>query len=227
MSEGFQFLDIIFLAMVAGFIVLRLKGVLGRRTGNERPPREGSQRQYEVDKKDDNVVPLDQRLTKTPEAAVPGAMAESPLQATLTRIMVADRNFSVDSFIEGSCAAYGMIVTAFAEGDKEALRGLLDDQVYNDFSAVIDRRAEQNQTASVEFEGETKADLVSATLTGKVAQITVKFVSDLIRATQDADGNMVDGHPSLAREVTDVWTFSRTLQDRNPNWYLVSTRGAD
>lgn len=232
MNEGFQFLDIIFLAMVAGFIALRLRGVLGRRTGNERPPRNPQdRRRFDADSNEDNVVALDNGRTDQEKAPRQDADADadegSSLQATLTRIMVADRSFSVASFIGGARAAYRVIVTAFAAGDKATLNDLLNDQVCDDFSNAIDKREKQNQTAMAEIEEETSTELVGATFNGKVARVTIEFVSRLIRATKDSDGELVEGHPTLAQDVTDIWTFSREVKDSNPNWLLVSTRGAD
>lgn len=224
MKEGFPFLDIIFLAMVAGFIALRLRGVLGRRTGHERPPRNAEdKRRYETEETQEKVVQLAPHAAADPTGVEEG----TPLAAVLTRLMVVDRKFTVESFLEGARAAYRMTVTAFADGDTETLRGLLDDQVYDDFASAIELRAKRDQTATADFEGETKAEIARAALDDGVAQVTVEFVSHLVRATRDQDGAVIDGHPTLAREVTDIWTFSRTIKDRNPNWALVSTRGAD
>jgi len=225
MSEGFQFLDIIFLAMVAGFIALRLRGVLGRRTGHERPPQEANpRRRYEVEKGKDNVVQMDPGQGDVLDLDVE---ADTEGRGAITRMMVEDRNFSVDQFLEGARAAYRMIVIAFADGDKQALKTLLDDQVYDNFTTIIDRREQSGQSATADIEGDTKAEIAGANYDSGIAEITVKFVSNLIRVTRDEDGAVIDGHPTLAREITDIWSFKRDLRDRDPNWLLVSTRGAD
>ena len=227
MSEGFPFLDIIILAMVAGFIALRLRGVLGRRTGHERPPNEvQDRRRYEAEDPNENVVPLEPRTDPAARDSI-GDGDGSPLEAVLTRLMVADRSFTIESFVEGAGAAYRMIVIAFAEGDSDTLKKLLSEQVYNDFNSAIENRAEHNQTASAEFEGDVKAEIVDAAFDGQTAQVTVEFVSHLVRATRDDDGVVIDGHPAIAREITDIWTFARDVSDRDPNWALISTRGAD
>ena len=227
MDEGFRFLDIILLAMVAGFIALRLRGVLGRRTGHERPPRKAQgRRRYESEDTQDKVGPLEPHASAA-GADAPGIEEGTPLEEALTRLMVADRKFTVDSFLEGARSAYRMIVGAFADGDTNALRGLLSDQVYNDFANAIEQREKGKQTATADFEGEIKAEIVRAAVDSDVAKVTVKFISNLVRATRDEEGVVVDGHPTLAREVTDIWAFSHKLKDRNPNWALVSTRGAD
>jgi predicted lipid-binding transport protein (Tim44 family) len=225
MNEGFQFLEIIFLAMVAGFIALRLRGVLGRRTGHERPPNEANQRRrYEVEKNDDHVVQLDPGQSDSEDLE---AEADNSLQGALTRIMVEDRDFSVNRFLDGSRAAYRLIVTAFADGDKTALQNLLNEHVFEDFAAIIDRREKNGQTATADIEGETEAEVAGAQFDDGVADITVKFVSQLIRVTRDEDGAVIEGHPTLAQETTDIWSFRRDVRDRDPNWLLVSTRSAD
>jgi predicted lipid-binding transport protein (Tim44 family) len=225
MSEGFQFMDIIFLAMVAGFIALRLRGVLGRRTGHERPPHEADpRRRYETDGAEDKVVPFDPNNERGQDL---GLEEESPLRSAITRIMVADRSFSVDQFLEGATAAYRMIVMAFADGDKQALRALLADDVYRNFAATIDKRENAGQTATADIEGNTEVEMEGAALDDGVAKITVKFVSRLIRVTRDEEGAVVDGHPTIPREITDIWAFERDTTNRDPNWLLVSTRGAD
>lgn len=225
MSEGFQFMDIIFLAMVAGFIALRLRGVLGRRTGHERPPHEANQRRrYETDNAEDKVVPFDPDNERSQDL---GVEEESPLHSAVTRIMVADRNFSVDGFLEGASAAYRMIVMAFADGDKQALRSLLADDVYQNFATIIDKRENAGQTATADIEGDTEVELEAATFDDGVANLTVKFVSRLIRVTRDEDGAVIDGDPTTAREITDIWAFERDVTSRDPNWLLVSTRSAD
>lgn len=225
MSEGFQFMDIIFLAMVAGFIALRLRGVLGRRTGHERPPHETNQRhRYETDNADDKVVPFDPNNEDSQDS---GLEEESPLHSAITRIMVADRNFSVDQFLEGATSAYRMIVMAFADGDKQALRALLADDVYQNFAATIDKRENAGETATADIEGDTEVELAAATFDDGMAKITVKFVSRLTRVTRDEEGAVIDGHPTISREITDIWAFERDVTNRDPNWFLVSTRGAD
>lgn len=222
MGEGFQFIDIILLAMVAGFVVLRLGSVLGRRTGHEqrRPPMAKPTR----DRDDETVVPLPERgrqdepSTDAPEVDVaPSAMAG------LSRIKMVDRSFDAAEFLAGARAAYEMIVTAFAAGEKETLKPLLSDEVFRNFSQAIDQRKRDGHTLETTLVGIKKAEIIDADLKGRHAEVTVRFVSELINATRDASGALVGGNPNAVDEVVDIWTFARDTRSGDPNWLLVGT----
>ena len=138
----------------------------------------------------------------------------------------ADRSFDPKHFMQGAKAAYEMIVTAFAEGDRKALKQLLSREVFDSFSAAIGERERNGETVEFKFVGISNAEIIDAELAGKMANITVKFVSDLITATRNRAGEVVDGDPTQIRDVTDIWTFSRDVTSRDPNWRLVATSSA-
>lgn len=239
MNNGFDIYTLLFL-ILAVVIFLRLRNVLGRRTGQERPPfdpyaaadpkangaKEGDQ---------DTVVPL----PRPRDAADPGSMAGaeerlkdfapkgSPLAKGLMAILKSDPSFDPKEFLEGAKAAYEMIVMAFAGGDKQTLQQLLGKDVYDGFTGAIDERQERGEEVESSFVGIEKADILEADVKRKAAQITVKFVSKLITATMDKDGKVIDGNPKKVREVTDIWTFARDLSSRDPNWRLVATEAAN
>lgn len=235
---------IIFLA-VAVLIFLRLRSVLGRRTGNERPPFDPYSRRDTpptAANSDDNVIGLPQRrpsedgptdLHDTPQdldvdARLGTAVAEdSALRGALARIARADSTFEVESFVSGSKAAYEMIVTAFAEGDRKTLRQLLSRDVYDGFAGAIDQREAQGETIEFRFIGIDRADITGAELRNRTAQVTVRFLSKLVSATHDKDGELVDGDPIHVSEHSDIWTFAREVTSRNPNWKLVATESVD
>lgn len=237
MNEGFQVFEILIWAGLAAFIGLRLRSVLGRRTGQERkPPRADNLHPYRPDSDDDKVVSISDRgkgpvTDDSPLGAETAETAESgpgsEIEAALTRIMDADRSFEPDGFLSGARNAYELIVTAFAMGDRDALKPLLDDQVYRDFSAAIEAREEAGETAEVNIVGNIDADFVGASFHSRMAKVTVRFVSDLIRATRDAQDRIIEGNASVPREVVDIWTFARDIGSRDPNWVLVATSGAD
>lgn len=231
------FLDVYSLVflLVAVAIFWKLRSVLGRRTGNERPPVDPFTRREEkpastAAEANDNVVALP-RTARRPAAngdqAAAGidtvAPAGSALNAALRTIVSADRNFDARHFVDGARAAYEMIVTAFAGGDRESLRNLLGKEVYEGFDAAIAEREKRGESVETTFVGIDKAEITEASLKGGTAQITVRFISQLISVTRDREGRVVDGDPSKVVEVTDVWTFARETRSRDPNWKLIAT----
>ncbi len=222
MGEGYNFLDIILLAMVAGFIALRLRSVLGRRTGHEAPPpprplpRDGTpERQREAGV----VVPL-------PAPAVPAAVLTDPTAAGLARIQDGDAAFRPEEFVAGAKAAYEMIVIAYAKGDKDTLRPLLGDDAYASFAQGIDERQTKGQVQETTLVALRQAEIVRADLKGRLAEVVVRFVAELINTTRDAGGGIVAGNPNAPEEVIDLWTFGRDPHSRDPNWLLMATSPA-
>ena len=225
---------IIFLAL-AVFIFLRLRSVLGQRTGRERPPYDPySARDAVRTPASDKVVALPTRGGEpAPQAAEPApapadrwkGVAEqgTALANGLDAIVAEDNSFDAKHFLTGSRAAYEMIVTAFAEGDRRSLKNLLSREVYDGFESAIRERENRGETTETRFVSIDKADLVGAELRGKTAQVTVRFVSQLISVTHDRTGAAIEGSPEKVTEVTDVWTFARDISSRDPNWKLVAT----
>lgn len=216
---GFQFLDILLLGAIAGFIALRLRAVLGQRTGHQqrrRPPFGGPEAESDktADERD-NVIPLPRREGD--------AAAERPGDETLARIRAADPSFDAAEFLDGAKAAYEMIVTAFANGDKEALRPLLSREVFSDFAGVIDERTKRGETVESTFVGLRGAEIVETQVNGRIVEVTVKFESELISVTKDAQGHVIAGHANAVDQVTDIWTFARDAGSRDPNWTLIAT----
>jgi predicted lipid-binding transport protein (Tim44 family) len=229
----FDIYTIIFLAL-AVFIFLRLRSVLGQRTGRERPPYDAySPRDAVRGAAGDKVVTLPPRgaepVSRPAEVSEPSerwkgiAEAGSPAAAGLDAIAAADPNFDAKHFLAGARAAYEMIVTAFAEGDRRTLRNMLSREVAEGFEAAISERESRGETAETRFVSIDAADITSAELRGRTAQITVRFVSKLVSVTRDRTGAVIDGNPEKVTDVTDVWTFARDLSSRDPNWKLVAT----
>jgi predicted lipid-binding transport protein (Tim44 family) len=224
---------IIFLAL-AVFIFLRLRSVLGQRTERERPPYDPySARDAVRPSTNDNVVALPGRggevSSKTTEPSEPVerwkgiAEAGSAVAVGLDAVAREDRAFDAKQFIGGARAAYEMIVTAYAEGDRRSLKNLLSREVYDGFEAAIRDRETKGEKAETRFVSIDKADIIGAELRSRTAQVTVRFVSQLISLTRDRNGNVIDGSPEKVTDVTDVWTFARDVSSRDPNWKLVAT----
>jgi predicted lipid-binding transport protein (Tim44 family) len=219
-----QLLYILVLAMVAGIILFRLYTVLGRRTGNERPPQERFERvagASEQPKTSDKVVLLPDR-TAGPDQP---EQAADPVARGLLDIKLADRTFAADHFVEGARKAYEMIVTAFARGDRDALRPLLSEDVYATFDAVIAERESRKEKVEFTFVGFREVKIIGASLKKNLADITVSFAAQFISATVGPDRNIVEGDAKAVRDVTDVWSFERNVRANDPNWRLTATSG--
>ncbi len=224
---------IIFLAL-AVFIFLRLRSVLGQRTGRERPPYDPySARDAVRPSTNDNVVTLPGRGADAPQKpAEPPVSAErwkgiaeegSAVASGLDAIAREDKSFDGKPFVAGARAAYEMIVTAYAEGDRRSLKNLLSRDVYDGFEAAIRERENKGETVESRFVSIDKSDITGAETRGRTAQVTVRFVSQLISVTRDRNGAVIEGSPDKVTDVTDVWTFARDVSSRDPNWKLVAT----
>ena len=222
-------------AAVAVLIFVKLWSVLGQRTGRERPPHDGySARDSVRPSTNDNVVALPGRAAEPPSKPVDSApppadrwsgIAEvgSAVAAGLDAIAREDQSFDAKHFIAGARAAYEMIVTAYAEGDRRTLKGLLSRDVCDGFEAAIRDREGKGETVESRFVSIDKSDITDAELRGRTSQITIRFVSQLVSVTRDRNRNVIDGNPDKVTDVTDVWTFARDLSSRDPNWKLVAT----
>lgn len=230
-------LELLFLAGIAVFIAYRLYSVLGRRTGNEQPPFDPVSRRDRVDSRrtatnstDDNVVPLP-RAREIVRPPVVGALEAkiapgSALAIGIEQIRQVDRSFDPDAFVGGAIVAHETIARAFAQGERAALKPLLSDDVFASFDAAIDAREKASHKIDFSFIGLKQSALEDVGLRGRIAEVTVRFVSELITVTRDAAGAVIDGAAGVVREVTDVWTFARDTRSSDPNWKLVSTAGS-
>ncbi|MCG5241915.1 Tim44/TimA family putative adaptor protein [Azospirillum doebereinerae] len=221
MGDGFVFIEIIIFAMIAAFLVYRLRSVLGRRTGEEQQrPNPFTARPNQPD----NVVTLPDRNRPRPDAA---PLSDEPvsLAVALEQIKAADPSFDEKHFLEGAKAAFQMIVEAFARGDTAALRPLLADDVYENFARAIRDRQAAGEQYETRVDLVREADVVEAKLgADHTARVTVKLVSDQMNVLRDRNGAVIDGDPDAVVEATDVWTFARNTRARDPNWALVETR---
>jgi predicted lipid-binding transport protein (Tim44 family) len=236
MQDSLDVTTIIFLALAA-FVIWRLRSVLGQKTGREQPPvmrREPPPpaRQEPGSPEPGNVV----RLPGAAAGRANGSGAElapdrwkgvaepgSAVAAGLDEIAKVEPGFDARGFIEGAKMAYEMIVTAFAQGDRKTLKNLLSRDVYEGFDRAIGEREKRGEKAETTFVSIDKAEIVGVEVRNQVAHMMVRFVSQLITATRNAEGAVVDGSPEAVVEVTDVWTFARPIGSRDPNWQLVAT----
>lgn len=216
MSDGFAYLDIIFFAMVAAFIALRLRSVLGRRTGNERQRADALRPTPPTQQ--DNVVPLPERPLPPPaDDAGIADVSDSGVKSGITAIRLADRSFDLDGFLQGAKAAFAMIVEAYAKGDKDGLRPLLAPDVFQRFATAMDDRSRRGETLATELVATRSAELAAAGMSGSRARLTVRFESEQINVTRNTAGDIVDGDSSRIDQVVDLWTFERDTRSRDPN----------
>ncbi|WP_099867192.1 Tim44/TimA family putative adaptor protein [Pararhizobium haloflavum] len=231
---SFDFVTFFFF-VAAVIIFLQLRSVLGRRTGNERPPydpyskRESAKAPVGADVKEDgNVVTLPRRNGQPQseggfEAVDAYAKPGTELNASLREIAAVDQSFDPKQFVEGAKTAYEMIVTAFADGNRKTLKNLLSREVYEGFVAAINERESKGEEVKSSFVGVEKAEIVQAELKASEAAVTIRLISQLISATYDKSGAVIDGDAESVGEVTDVWTFARDTRSRDPNWKLIAT----
>ncbi|MFT8244023.1 Tim44/TimA family putative adaptor protein [Roseomonas sp. BN140053] len=219
MQGGFP-IDLILFAMVAAFLVLRLRSVLGRRTGFERPTEGRPAAGYPP------RVVEGEPVTAAPEApryALPDP--RGPVGQALERLRGVDPGFDPQAFLGGAEGAFRMIVEGFARGDRTVLRDLLSEETWAGFEQALNAREAAGQTQRTEIRAISQVAIESAELRGTVADVTVRFVSDQVNMTLNADGSPASGTDAVT-ELTDLWTFQRDLRSGDPTWKLAGTRSA-
>ncbi len=215
-----QMIELIILFAIAAFVLFRLKSVIGTRTGYEAPPdyltrdRAGGPAQpgpqpAAEDEEDDAAE------RQVPEAARPAIAA----------MREAEPGFSVGEFLNGARSAYEMILMAFESGDRETLRGLLAPDVFQAFDSGIAARESKSLKVDARFIGVRDVRLERAAFdpVTREGDLTLRFVGELVTAVRDSEGRVVEGDPNEVRRQTDVWTFSRNMGSRDPNWHLSAT----
>jgi predicted lipid-binding transport protein (Tim44 family) len=236
--------DIILIGLVAVFLILRLRSVLGKRTGSERPPARdpftppapptAAPRVGDAPSSgqsgNDNIVPLPTASAPAPRPSLattgPGGIRATVLPAAspgVAAIRAADPTFEPTGFSAGARAAFTTIVEAFAKGDTAVLRPLLDGPTYASFEAAIRGRAERKEIAETTLIGFEASDIAAAELQGTIATVTVRFVSEQINVVRNVEGQIIDGNPNEVQKVIDLWTFRRDTKSSDPNWLLVKT----
>lgn len=235
MNGFFDIYTILFLVL-AVVIFLRLRSVLGRRTGNERQPFDP----YSAPK--GNEEASSGKVINLPRAGEAAAQTDdepdkddfgdiapegSDLANSLSAIRATDASFDPAGFLDGAKMAYEMIVTAFAEGDRKSLKNLLNRDVYDGFVGAITDRESRGEVVMSDFVSIDNAEITEAGLRSRAAHVTVRFISQLVTATSDKDGEVIQGDPNTVTKVTDIWTFAKEVGSRDPNWKLVATESAE
>lgn len=216
-----EIFDIILMAAFAGFIFLRLRAELGKKSGGEPtpPPRQPERAEQTAD-----IVDISGKPIEAPIADVVDIAPDSIVRAGLLDIRNADRRFDASGFLTGAQTAHSMILEAFWTADEDLLKDLLSDDVFDQFSRAIKHRDEAEQTLDNRILDELRGEIVAASLKGKTAEISVLFETEIMAVTRDKDGNILEGNPSDSITIKDRWTFNRLVSSSDPTWTLVATR---
>ena len=195
MSYSFEYIDIILLAMIAGFIFLRLRGILGKKTGNEENIAASFQQDFSA--KEEDSKKIDENNF--------------------------DEKAKAD-FLNGAKIAYETIVTNFSSGELKKIKALLDKKVLNEFNEAIKDRKNKGLTSNTTFIGINSADIKNYSQINNMFEVTVDFVSEIISSVQDKDKKLISGDPEKVKKVYDTWKFARDIKSLSPNWLLVDTQ---
>ncbi len=217
MGAMVPFIDIIIFAVIAVLLVLRLRSVLGQRSGYEQPQGERPINRFDDNENDSEVIPLHAKATGDAPATQHG----------LDSLRQIDRNFSEKEFISGAKSAFEMILTAYAEGDLAQLRRLLGYELLQSFTSSIENRIASKESLSITLDELREASILNISVIDQMASITMHFHSVQTRVAKDKNGEPIDSEDSEACEFTDIWTFERDLTLSDPNWKLTETESAD
>ena len=221
----YGFIDIVLFAMIAAFLILRLRSVLGKhRNSGEGKSNLGLHTLTQTQKTDQPIAEAESKDESKIEPTKTEDHASGP---DLVEIQGAIPGFEKGEFLAGVRAAFEIIVNSFSSGDRDALGGLLSEEVFNNFSSVITDREKQGHVSESSLIRIIDTVLLEANISDGSAFLTVKILSEQINATKGDTGEVVDGNPDLVMEVADIWTFSKEIESPDPNWRLVATRSLD
>lgn len=212
------YVEIILLAMIAGFLALRLYSVLGKRTGHEQPIAKPAEERV-----GNGAPPRPAPEVQAEAGGLPDSVIEPPARAGIRSVVSAEPGFDVTRFVDGGREAYRMVLEAFWKGDAKDLDWLVSEDVRRSFAEAIASREAAGHTLDNRLIAIEKATIANAVVEGRVARITLRFDADIAAVTRDADGQVIAGSLSDAVQTHDVWTFERTLRSNDPNWTLVDT----
>ena len=202
MSEAFQYIDILILAIIAGIVLLRLRSVLGRRTGHEKTDKTSYNYETPQQSSEEKIVTIEPKVASSSRE---------------------DGWFDKDDFLRGASNAYETIVTNFENGNKDALKPLLSNEVLNSFTSVIDERNSKNETVEFNFIGIEKSEIVHKDLNKNPMEVTVRFISEMITCIKNSKDEVISGTLNQVQKITDVWTFEKIKDKKTSNWLLTAT----
>jgi predicted lipid-binding transport protein (Tim44 family) len=225
MSEGIPYADILILALVAGFILLRLRSVLGNRVGNDDPD---FMRPLPKSRPDEPVVQLGDKPNKFKiKEAEPDPyllnLKEKDVADTLSAIKLKDPGFVATTFLQGARMAYEMVFDAFAKNDKQTLKMLLSDDIYKHFLAEMEERDKSDRKSETTLVAVSAKDITRAVMSGSNVQLCVKFSTEQVTVVRDSENKIIEGDASRVVHGEDEWVFERDVNSKNPNWKIIET----
>jgi predicted lipid-binding transport protein (Tim44 family) len=223
--DNIPYADIVILALIAGFILLRLRSVLGQKNGNEEQFFKRDMEKESAREREPVILP------GTRNAPVSAGETDSYLYSlkndavakTIADIKLVDPSFTATGFLHGAKMAFEMVFDAFAKGDRKTLEMLLDRPIYETFSREIEAREKADEKTEITLVSVKAKDITSATLTASRARLAVKFDSEQVSIVRDRDGKIIDGDPSNHHPMDDEWVFERDISSKNPNWKIIET----
>ena len=202
MSEAFQYIDILILAIIAGIVLLRLRSVLGRRTGHEKTDKTSYNYETPQQSSEEKIVTIEPKVSSGSRE---------------------DGWFDNDDFLRGASNAYETIVTNFENGNKDALKPLLSNEVLHSFTSVIDERNSKNETVEFNFICIEKSEIVHKDLKKNPMEVTVRFITEMITCIKNSKDEVISGSLNQVQKITDVWTFEKIKDKKTSNWLLTAT----
>jgi len=236
MGSSFQFIDIILFAMIAVFLILRLRNVLGRRDGHEGGHRDPFGSNVSVEEVSDGQ---DKKIIQLPDGSDENDFSgneddtsssvdgNAALAAGIAEIQRLNNTFNTEDFLVGARVAFEMVLEGYSNHDRKILENLLSPEVLANFLSAIDEREKVGHVLEDTLVGINKSEIVEAYIEGEMAQVTVKFVSEQINVVRDPEGQIASGNPNEVINVVDLWTFARDIRSKDPNWALVATHSLD
>lgn len=230
MSENFPYADIIIIALIAGFILLRLRSILGQKTGHENPDF-FRPNQQEQPQKPEPIIQLVEKTLKPrqPQETIPEydpyaqKLEGEPIAKDIAELKNANPAFNATTFLDGAKIAFEMVFDAFIKGDKQTLSMLLAQDIYTHFVNDIDARASQETKKETTLLSVVSQDINSIRLDKNIARVAVRFESEQVTVERGKNGEIVSGNPSDVEHVIDEWVFERDITSKNPNWKIIET----
>ena len=219
MDGGSAFIEILVFGMVAAFLILRLRSVLGRRMGHERDPQREN-RQAEAAK---NTPHQDDKVVQLP--GITGG--NDPKSRGIATIQQADRSFDPDGFCVGARTAFELILSAYGSGDRDTLRRLTNDSVFQLLDGAMTEREQREETLESTLVRIHATEIIGAEMQGSNAMVTLKIQSEQINVTRDSEGHAIAGQHGVVDSITDIWTFIRDTGSPDPNWFLSEIQEPD
>ncbi len=225
--NNFFSVDLIFFIMIAAILVLRLRSVLGKRTGNEKKSKNNfsfDSKQAQKTYKDENIVKENLKQPKLVEENINNMDFKS--KTGLEKINTIDKSFSSKEFLAGAKEAFESIVEAYAKSDFKTLKNLLNNKMFKIFSDSINKRNKKNNVLEHTFISFKNAEIKKISVKSSIAEIVVKFVTEQVNLLKNSKGKIIEGNPEYIEDHIDNWTFSKDLNSGNPNWNLTDTETA-